>query len=132
MAVAVTSEEGATGVSVGLVRLGVAEAVALEEATPECPRAGIPYSLCPSPTSTWGAATSRLAAVATIRAPSHFRRRTVPDTFQIRPSRNRIRPLAKNTTSAPSHRTLLIQKPSYVTTSTVSNNTTNTARHLIE
>lgn len=57
--------------------------VALGGATPECPRVGIRYWRCPSPTSTWGAATSRPAAVATTLTPSACRRRTVPATSQI-------------------------------------------------
>lgn len=56
--------------------------VALGGVTPECPRVGIPYSRCPSPTSTWGAATSRLAAVAIILIPSACRRLIVPATSQ--------------------------------------------------
>lgn len=54
--------------------------VALGGATPGCPRAGIRYSRCPSPTSTWGAATSRHAAAAIILTPSACRRRIAPAT----------------------------------------------------
>lgn len=54
--------------------------VALGGATPGCPRVGIRYSRCPSPTSTWGAATSRHAAVAIILTPSPCRRRIAPAT----------------------------------------------------
>lgn len=57
--------------------------VALGGATPGCPRVGIRYSRYPSPTSTWGAATSRHAAVAIILTPSAFRRRIAPATFRI-------------------------------------------------
>lgn len=83
LAAVAASEEGAAGGSVGLVRWGVAVVVALGGATPECPRVGIRYWRCPSPTSTWGAATSRLAAVAITLIPSVCPRRIVPVTSRI-------------------------------------------------
>lgn len=83
LAAVAASEEGAARGSVGLVRWGVAVVVALGGATPGCPRVGIRYSRCPSPTSTWGAATSRHAAVAIILTPSACRRRIAPATSRI-------------------------------------------------
>lgn len=74
--------------------------MALGGATPGCPRVGIRYSRCPSPTSTWGAATSRHAAVAIILTPSPCRRRIAPATSRTPLCRPPSPPLSLSLTPA--------------------------------
>jgi len=108
--------------------------VALEGAIPECPRVGIRYSRCPSPTSTWGAATSRHAAVAIILIPSACRRLIVPATSRTPLYRDRHRrlspslPAAKEKRKTERENAPLCVKPATTTTTPTLHATT--AHHI--